>query len=140
MELKIVVTPKLLEEAIISLMENKFNVKVSEATIIISESCNFTDNSGVTVNLTIGEKPINYPVMLGTPTADEVWRKKAARYIAEEPPQNPEGLNPYFKPVTETDEWRRNREVPKHDGDLGEPPQNPEGLNAQKYASTTNPL
>lgn len=93
MELKIVVTPKLLEEAIISLMENKFNVKVSEATIIISESCNFTDNSGVTVNLTIGEKPINYPVMLGTPTADEVWRKKAARYIAEEPPQNPEGLN-----------------------------------------------
>lgn len=93
MELKIVVTPKLLEEAIISLMENKFNVKVSEATIIISESCNFTDNSGVTVNLTIGEKPINYPVMLGTPTADEVRRKKAARYIAEGPPQNPEGLN-----------------------------------------------
>lgn len=122
MELKIVVTPKLLEEAIISLMENKFNVKVSEATIIISESCNFTDNSGVTVNLTIGEKPINYPVMLGTPTADEVWRKKAARYIAEEPPQNPEYLNPYFKPVTETDEWRRNREVPKHDGDLGDTP------------------
>jgi hypothetical protein len=94
MELKIVVTPKLLEEAIISLMENKFNVKVSEATIIISESCNFTDNSGVTVNLTIGEKPINYPVMLGTPTADEVWRKKAARYIAEEPPQNPIALKP----------------------------------------------
>ena len=122
MELKIVVTPKLLEEAIISLMENKFNVKVSEATIIISESCNFTDNSGVTVNLTIGEKPINCPVMLGTPTADEVWRKKAARYIAEGPPQNPEYLNPYFKPVTETDEWRRNREVPKHDGDLGDTP------------------
>ena len=110
MELKIVVTPKLLEEAIISLMENKFNVKVSEATIIISESCNFTDNSGATVNLTIGEKPINYPVNRLL-TADEVWRKKAARYIAEEQEELPRFMA-----------------------------QNPEGLNAQKYASTTNPL
>ena len=52
MELKIVVTPKLLEEAVVFLMESKFNVKVAESSLIIAE----TESSGVTVNLTtVGE-------------------------------------------------------------------------------------
>ena len=118
MELRIVVTPKLLEEAVVCLMEAKFNTKITDSCIIIAESCNLTEVGGVTTILTMGEKDTSYNDLMTAAhaTACEPVYEDDVRKA-----QNPEGLNPYFKPVTESDEWRRNREVPQHDEDLEDP-------------------
>ena len=91
MELKIVVTPKLLEEAVVSLMENKFNVKVSESSIIIAESCNLTENGGVTINLTTVDKDIAYNDLMTAAHAtacepvyeDDVWQRSHQKIVEE---------------------------------------------------------
>ena len=83
MELRIVVTPKLLEEAIVCLMEAKFNVKVAESSLIIAESCNLTESSGVTVNLTtVGESIVTLtakePVY-----EDDDWQRSHPKIVEE---------------------------------------------------------
>ena len=96
MELRIVVTPKLLEEAIVCLMEAKFNTKITESCIIIAESCNLTEAGGVTAVLTTGENPvIKEPVY-----EDDVWQAQSAKYAFL-------SGNTVSVPPEQLDEWQK---------------------------------